>query len=273
MPAAARTVTLCVMLLAAVPASGTETTQMSRRQLVGLLNDGLAEFDRGTALAKRSPQQAREAFCEAATLFQGIVDAGVHNGRLYYNLGNARLKCGQTGLAIANYRRAWELIPGDTRLKENLTYARSLCRDSIPDSGQRAAARTVFFWHYDTPLRSRFWVGITVYALFWACLIGRTLIGRIRWAYPAAVCLVLCVTLAISVGLDLRRAAGHHEGVITANDVTVRKGNGLDYAPQFEQTLSEGVEFEVLEQRGSWLHLRLADGKDGWIQRSEAEIV
>ena len=270
---AAQIATVLAFLAAAIPATGVVAAELSRQERVSLLNEGLKAFDRGTALARQSPEEATEAFEEAAARFQRIVDAGVGNGRLYYNLGNARLKCGQTGLAIANYLRARRLIPGDARLEENLAYARSLCRYSIPESGGRAVARTVFFWHYDTPTRLRFRVGLTVYVLFWICLIGRSLIGRIRWAYPALVCLLVWVTLAASVGADLQQAAAHQEGVITANDVVVRKGNGLDYAPQFEQTLSEGIEFEVLEERGSWLHVRLADGQDGWIQDREAEII
>lgn len=270
---AAKIATIAMVLLAAIQAGDALAAELPKQELVGLLNEASKAFDQGTAVAKQSPQEATKAFAEAAAKFQRIVDAGVRNGRLYYNLGNARLKCGQRGLAIANYLRARKLIPGDARLEENLAYARSLCRYSIPESGRRAVTRTIFFWHYDTPLPLRFGVGISVYVLFWICLMGRTLVGRVRWVYPAVVCLVVWVTLAVSVGVDLNEAATQRDGVIAANDVVVRKGNGLDYAPQFEQTLSEGVEFEVLEERGSWLHVRLADGQDGWIQLKEAELI
>lgn len=273
MELAANLAAVLVLLLGSAQAGDASPAELSQVQLASLLDDGLAAFDRGAALAKRSPQEARTAFCEAADQFQQIVDAGLENGQLYYNLGNARLKCGQTGLAIADYLRARKLTPGDARLKENLAYARSLCRYNIPDSGRRAAARTIFFWHYDTPLRTRLLAGLTAYLLFWLCMIARMLVRRIRWTYPAAACLVIWVTLGISVGLDLRHQAAHHEGVIIANDVVVRKGNAVDYDPQFEQTLSEGVEFEVVEQRGSWLHVRLADGNEGWIQHNQAEII
>jgi hypothetical protein len=273
MRTAANAARLVAGLLSALSAGQALAGDLSQQERLGLLHEALKAFDRGTALADQAPQDSREAFGEAADKFQQIVDSGVRNGRLYYNLGNARLKCGQTGLAIANYLRARKLIPGDARLEENLTYARSLCRYSIPESGQRAATRTVFFWHYGTPLRLRLWVGLAAYVLFWSCLIARTLIGRIRWIYPAVGCLVICTVLAVSVGVGLKQAATQRDGVITGRDVVVRKGNGLDYAPQFEQRLSEGIEFEVLEERGSWLHVRLADGQDGWIEAAQADLV
>ncbi|MHC4066533.1 MAG: SH3 domain-containing protein, partial [Planctomycetota bacterium] len=128
-------------------------------------------------------------------------------------------------------------------------------------------------WHYETPLRTRSLVGLGAYVLFWLCLMGRAVVRPIRWQYPAMVCLLVWVTLAISVGAGLKTSAAHREGVITAAEVVVRKGNGEGYEPQFEQPLGEGVEFEMLEQRDDWLHVRLADGKEGWIRLREAELI
>ncbi len=247
--------------------------ELSTQEQVGLLNDALRAFDRGTQLSRQSPVQAKEAFCEAAALFEQLVDAGVQNGRLYYNLGNARLRCGQTGLAIAAYRRAERFIPNDARLKENLRYARSLSPYDIRESGERTLVRTILFWHYDTSLRQRFLAGLVAYVLFWSCTIGRTWWRRREWRYPIGVLLLTWVTLSVSVWSDWRSAASPGEGVIVANDVVVRKGNGTGYEPQFEQTLSEGIEFDILEQRNDWLHIRLADGKGGWIRTRDAELI
>ena len=246
---------------------------LSKQEQIGLLNEAQKAFDRGTAMSKQAPVEAAASFRQAAEAFQRIVDSGVRNGRLYYNLGNARLESGRVGPAIAAYRRARRLIPNDARLKENLRYARSLCRDDIPETGERAVARTILFWHFETPLRLRFLVGLTAYLLFWVCLMGRTLVRQVRWKYPAAVCLLVWVTLAASVGAEWGTASSHGHGVITADPVVVRKGNGEGYEPQFEQPLSEGVEFEVLEQRDDWLHILLTDDKEGWIRVREAELL
>lgn len=245
----------------------------SKQECVSLLNDGLRAYDRGTELAAKSPAEAGKAFREAADAFQSIVNAGIHNGKLYYNLGNARLRCGQLGRSIAAYRRAERLMPADSRLEENLRYARSLCRYDIPDRTERAVVRTLFFWHFDASLRARFLVGLAAYVLFWLVLIGRTFVARVPRRYPAAVCLLIWVALAVSVGLDFKVSATGREGVISSEGVVVRKGDGEGYAPQFEQSLTDGVEFEVLEQRRDWLHIRLADGQEGWIPTAHAELI
>jgi hypothetical protein len=246
---------------------------LSKQECVGLLNDGLRAYDRGTELAKNSPADAAEAFREAADAFQRIVDSGVHNGRLYYNLGNARLRCGRLGRAIANYLRARQLTPTDARLKENLGYARSLCPYDIPERTERALVRILFFWHYETSLRLRFVAGLIAYLVFWVLLIGRTFTIRFAGRSLAGLCLLAWVALGASVIIDLRAASAPGEGVVTAEEVVVRKGNGEGYDPQFEQPLTDGVEFELLEQRDEWLHIRLPDGQEGWIPLADAELI
>jgi SH3-like domain-containing protein len=54
--------------------------------------------------------------------------------------------------------------------------------------------------------------------------------------------------------------------------VVVRKGNGEGYDPQFEQPLHDGIEFRVIEQRGGWLRIELADGNQGWVRSREVEL-
>ncbi|MCH7812754.1 MAG: SH3 domain-containing protein [Planctomycetes bacterium] len=268
-----RVVALAVVALMSAGAAASGADRLSRRQQADLLDEALASFGRGTALAGRSPDEAMNAFRQSADTFEALVDGGLCNGRLYYNLGNARLKCGQLGRAIAAYRRAEEFMPTDARLQENLRYARSLRRDEIAERGPRTVARTLFFWHYDTPLDWRFAIGLGAWALFWLALLGRTLVGRFRWGSGAVALLMVWLTLAVSVTVDWKVARGQRAGVITANEVMVRKGNGLGYAPQFEQTLGEGVEFEVLEERDAWLHVRLPDGQEGWIAATDAERI
>ena len=83
--------------------------EASRPQLVRQLSDALHAFDHGSALLKRAPDEALSAFRQAGDQFQRVVDAGIENGQLYYNLGNTHLRLGEIGRAIAAYRRAQRL--------------------------------------------------------------------------------------------------------------------------------------------------------------------
>ncbi len=265
---------MVLALLLAPAARGqqaTATDEPSRSDLMLTLSEALRAFDRGSALLTTAPNQALTAFRDARDGFQFAVDAGVENGRLYYNLGNTHVRLGEIGLAIAAYRRAERMISGDEQLKANLRFARSLTRDHIEPAGKRALLETVFSWHYALPLWLRLSVGLAFYSVFWILLAIRVL-TRARIGYPLAACLVICVTLAASVLIDLPARGVATEGVLIANDVVVRKGNGQGYDPQFKQPLHQGVEFELLEGRGGWVHLELADGNRGWVRQREVEL-
>lgn len=249
-----------------------EAHDPSPAQLRPQLRDALASFDRGSALLRTSPDEALTAFREARAGFQAVVDAGVENGWLYYNLGNTHLRLGDIGRAIAAYRRAERMMPDDQRVKANLQFARSLTRDYIEPSGRRALLQTVLFWHYSLGLRTRMVGAMVSYGVFWILLAAKALFPRQKLRYPLLACLVLWVPLTASVATDLSSRSGLTGGVLTTNDVVVRKGNGDSYEPQFKQPLHEGVEFEIVEQRGDWIHVEFVDGNRGWVRQREVEL-
>ncbi|MFQ5490771.1 MAG: tetratricopeptide repeat protein [Phycisphaerae bacterium] len=260
-----------LMLAACAPSAAVEPAGSGQTR-EETLAAGLRAFDEGNRLAAQSPAEAEKAFAQAVEAFQKLVDAGVTNGKLYYNLGNARLKTGQIGKAIAAYRRAESLMPTNARLQENLQYARSLCKYDIPDRAERAVARTVLFWHYDTPLRWRCYAGLAAFVTFWALLTWRALRGRGSVRYLAGLAFVIWMTLAVSVGVDWVGASQPRAGVIAADEAVVRKGDGLGYARQFEEPLTDGVEFDALSVRQRWVHIRLPDGQEGWVPLAKVDL-
>src|SRR5687767_5401361 len=94
---------LAFILLASAQVS--LAAELTRQQQVEVLNQALRAFDRGVELKPKQPDEAQTFFAEAAVKFEVLVDAGVRNGRLYYDLGNAYLQAGRIGQAIVNYRR------------------------------------------------------------------------------------------------------------------------------------------------------------------------
>jgi tetratricopeptide (TPR) repeat protein len=240
-----------------------------------LLETASAASRDGARLTAADPLASRAAFQRAAEAYQAIVDSGVRNGRLFYNLANAHLRAGDVGRAVLNYKRAARLIPGDPDLQSNLAAARARAKDAIPVEAERVAARTLLFFHYDLTPRTRAIVFLASFNLFWLLVLLRALARR---AWAPAWALTLCALVALATGaslaadeLGLSRA---REAVVVAEEVVGRKGpDAVGYEPSFTSPLHAGAELSVLESRVGWLRARLTDGRVTWLPDSAVEFV
>jgi len=258
-------------LLGAIGSAWAE--RLTDDQVAVVLSEAQRDYDRGIALLRGDPDQARGLFASAARRFQHAADSLPPNGILRYNLANAQLQSGDTGRAIANYRRAERLIPGDARLRANLEHARTLVRSRIAPSGRRSLADALLGWHDRTSPQLRWRTLLVCYMAFWIATAIRT--QRAGGALIAAMIVsgVLSLALGASLAADAWGWGRHPVGVIIQDDITVRKGNGLGFDPRFEQSLHAGTEFEVIEIRGEWLHIQLVDENTGWIETNVAEVI
>lgn len=271
------TSTLLLVLAESPAAPSAVTAPATRREI---LQTALNRFDQAVDLKDHGSPAARRLYRESLQGFDTLIRDGAHNGHLYYNAANTHLRLGEIGPAIADYRRALRLLPSDQDARRNLNFARSLCEIQIPPTPQGAILQTVFFWHFDTSLRSRIHVALAAYVTFWMLLVGRLLFrnGGVVFVWSAAALAVVALSAGISVGWDMQAPQHDRQGVIISDAAVLRKGNGEGYQPQLERPLPAGVELRILEDRSDakknvWYHVELPDGKDGWIRADQTEII
>ncbi len=219
---------------------------------------------------------AAEALRGALLRYERVGEAtGWSNGLLAYNAANAHLRLGDVGRALLGYRRAAELVPGNRYVRRGLAYARRLRADRIEEPVSAGVARVVLFWHDLLPARTRAIAFQALWTAFWVGFLLRMLaagVRRRRWLRPAgAACLLLAGALAASLATDAIDASA--PGVITAASVVARQGDGHSYEPSFGSALHGGTEFRLLEDRGEWWRIRLADGRQTWIVAAAGELV
>jgi tetratricopeptide (TPR) repeat protein len=222
-------------------------------------------------------ERARILFEKALLRFESALEDGQGgSGKLLYNIGNTYYRLGDFGRAILFYRRAQLLIPADPNLSHNLRYVRSLRVDLIPSWQHSALYRTLFFWHYSLPQ----WVRISLLiASFWGiCLItALSLLKpdlRIRWKMIfITACGAIIIIMTASLVADEIKLRTLRDGVITAEEVIARKGDGTAYQRSFVDPLHQGTEFKLLEERAGWYYIELMDRRTGWIPDSAAEMV
>ncbi|MCZ6816288.1 MAG: hypothetical protein O7F76_06255 [Planctomycetota bacterium] len=247
---------------------------------VRVFRDALANFDAAVAVRNHADPAAQRRYRQAADGFQALVEAGIENGRLYYNLANAQLRLGETGHAVVNYRRALRLMPGDANIRRNLGFARNLCQVQIPPKATSAILEAIFFWHFQTSNAARMRIAVAGYAGFWFLMIAGLLARRRPPGVFWTTCIVGAVTLVLGLSVGWEHLASTHreEGALIVDEVVLRKGNGVNYDPQLDTPLSQGVEFRLLETRedlegNAWYYIELSDGTDGWLRGDQAGLI
>jgi len=223
------------------------------------------------------PEQSKDAFeayGKAAARYEKILSDGLcDNGPLHYNLGNVYFRMRDYGRAILHYRRAERFIPNDPKLQQNLATARLQRQDNFAVPERTRILKTLFFWHYDFSPSLRQNLAIIFSLCFW--LLAAILLWKRHVALWAIVSLFLLLASAalVSLGIDAWQISHNRPAVIIAERVTARIGDGSSYAPAFNGELHAGTELNILNTRGAWSEIRLADGKTAWLPNDSLESV
>ena len=247
---------------------------LSNEESTTLLREAERCFDDGNEAAAVNHEHAIECWRKAVSRYEKVIKEGkIVNGALYYNLGNAYFRLGDMGNAIANYRRAERLIPRDANVQKNLAYARRNCQDNIQEPESKKVLKTLFFWHYDFPLGLRELFFVIGFCGFCHFGILRLKLRRTWVSAIMGVCALLAVVMAASMLVTELGERRTTYGVIVASEVEGRKGNSESYDKSFQAPLHAGTEFRLLETRGNWMEIQLADNQTCWLPAEAVVLI
>jgi tetratricopeptide (TPR) repeat protein len=218
-------------------------------------------------------------FSQAAQGYQQLVDRGLADRSLFYNLGNAYFKQGDYGRAILNYRRAEQLAPRDADIKANLELARAQRPDQLQETdANEGLFSSVGRWTRQWLTLNELAMAVLMVWVLFALLtiifsyLPKTSTLREGVQYVVAVTgLVLAVGI-VGLGSRLYVTQARPEAVVLAEEVNVTSGPGPQYVTEF--TLHNGAEGRLLETRGNWTRLALAEDElQGWVPAHAVEAV
>lgn len=226
-------------------------------------------FDQGTESYQRGDYSA------ARGLYESILKNGYEGADLYYNLGNTYYRLRDIGKAIVNYERAIRLSPNDDDLRHNLELANLMVADKIEPTPR------LFVWDYWDSLKSSFsltslaWTAYAFFLLLFGALTG-VVVGRAYWLrkimmVTGGLSLVLLVLATTLLAGKLSMLDREDFAVVTGAIATVK--NSPDPKSSDAFVLHPGVKIQITDRVNTWVKIRLADGKVGWMQSDAAEII
>lgn len=214
-------------------------------------------------------------YAEAAAIYEAIVDSGLRNNIVYYNLGNAYFKQGDLGRAILNYRRAHLLAPRDPDITANLSVARAQTTDKLEAPSEGAWANVVQLMEEWLTLREAtlvalmLWLGICILMIV---AILKPLWRRWLWIAGAVLAFFLVIGL-FSITNRTYAAENTPSAVMVAKEVDVTSGPGGAGQYLVEFNLHAGAEVRVLESRSGWQRITLPGDLQGWVPAEAVEQV
>ena len=202
--------------------------------------------------------------------YREILERVGSHGRLRFNLGNAYLRNGELGRAIAQFRRSRSLQPRDEDTRANLAFARGSTKDAIGPPEPSPVLSTVLFWHYRLSRAELAALAVILSILFWsvaALRLYRRDSEIAGW--------ILMGLLLILLG-TLGSLAGHRFltptiAVIVPQEIDAFTAPDTDSVVRFK--LHAGTELRVRDEREGWLRIILPDDQQGWIEAVWADII
>ena len=225
--------------------------------------------------AEADSAYVQERYQQAAKDYEALLKLGV-SADLYYNLGNCYYRMDQMTQAVLNYERALLLSPGDKDIRFNLQMARSKTIDKITPESE------MFFVTWYRSLVNvqsvDSWARTALISLFVAIVLALLyLFANPIWlrkvGFFGGFLLLLVFLISNLFAWQQKRNLTQRSGAIiiksAVNVKSTPSKNGTDLF-----ILHEGTKVTITDATmKDWKEIRVGDGKEGWLETSEIEVI
>ena len=213
-------------------------------------------------------QQANEAYkqknyIQALNLYSQLINQGIDNPYLFYNIGNTFYKLNQPCKAICFYKKALRLLPRNKEIKQNLQFIQTslgIKEQALP-------------WWNKIILYPVLWLTINELSIILAILGGIlaiwlifyqiTSFSSIQFKLIGIISLIIFIFTAIYWGIDAYNYWYINKGIIIKDNIIARSGPGEDYMDIVK--LREGTQIIIRTKQEGWFQINISKGVEGWI--------
>ncbi len=211
----------------------------------------------------------------ALNIYKEIENRGVVSAKLWYNMGNACYKLQNDGMAILYYERALKLDPSNKDIKNNLEIARLKTLDKIESVPEFILTTWVKELRNIMSSDRWAWFGISmlvVTVLFMLLYRHAPRLGQRKLAFVFACIFATTAVVSFIFSANLKKKAEQtNTAVMLAPVSNVKSAPNSTGGNLF--ILHEGTKVEILERVGHWSKIELSDGRQGWTECKNFEII
>ena len=231
----------------------------------------------GHAVTKAEADSAyiRGQYQQAIKDYEMLLKQGA-SADLYYNLGNAYYRSENITRAVLNYERALLLSPGDRDVRFNLQIARAKTIDKIVPESE------MFFFTWYRSLVNLMsvdawaWTALIALALLIVLLLVYLFSERIwlrKVGFFGGFVLLILFALSNLFAWQQKQDLLFRKGAIVISpSVTVKSTPAKNGTDLF--ILHEGTKVSITDgTMKGWMGIRIADGKEGWIESNMIEEI
>lgn len=190
-------------------------------------------------------------YADAVLAYEQLVGEGVHDPAVFYNLGNAYLRLGEHGMAIANYERALQENPGLASARTNRAFAVRTAEGNATPPRPPAWREAFLFWDTALSPSAARRLAIATWLLFWAALAARQL-----KRFPYARTLIAASAVAVLATAVSAWTKSNPLPLAVAIDERVPVRHGTSDTDGVRFTLRHGDRVVVETVRGDWMRVR-----------------
>ena len=258
-----------VLVVATLPGYAAAFAQQAPQKAAGSSLRGLFEWANVAA--------SRGDHANAIAGYRKLIEAGVHDPDVYFNLGTSFAQSGDFPRAILNYERALLLRPNETQASENLRDAEKALEE------QRAELEGEATIQRSSSISDAAYGNVSedalAYALLlanWVFFLALAAVSTGRWKHRSIYALLLAAGAVLLVAaLGLATKAGLlRDGprVVTLEDRVVLR-EGPDPRAQLRGEARGGDRGELIGRDGDFVKLRLVSGLEGWTTGSGVGLI
>ncbi len=216
-----------------------------------------------------------ENYQDAIDKYSRVLELKQESAALYYNLANANYKLNRIAPSIYNYERALQLKPGDADIKSNLVFAQNMTIDAITPLPQNTFSK----WYKS--ILNLFTIDgwATAAVVFTMLFMGCFLVYFFVYSTAQKRLFFTATCLSFFLGLSALFFAFRSQSQTNENNIAIVFSPTVEVRQEPKMSseeafvLHEGTKVRILSVREEWSEIQLADGKEGWIPKTDIKAL